>query len=163
MSTKKKEKDKKKADHEKVLKEKEEKINELEERVKYLQAEFDNYRKQLDKEKKAHSERASEGIILDLLEIVDDLEQAVKNSEGPEKEGLKIFYDKIIRLLEKKGLEPIEAKGKPFDQYYHEAVLGEESDQEEGTVLEELQKGYMLNSVVIRHSKVKVSRKPAEK
>ena len=79
---------------------------------------------------------------------------------GPEKEGLGMLLDKISGVLSQHGLEAIEAKGRDFDHYFHEAVLSEPGEKE-GLVLEELVKGYLLNGKVIRHTKVKIS-KPKE-
>lgn len=137
----------------------EERLNQL----KYLQADFDNYRKSLDREKEQIIELANEGLIRDLLVVLDDFERALQSmKEGKDKEGLLMLYKNFFKILEQHGLRPIEALGKKFDPYYHEAVLREKSDQEEGTIIEELQKGYMLKSKVIRHSKVKVAEKSCE-
>ncbi|MGC8817253.1 MAG: nucleotide exchange factor GrpE [Candidatus Hadarchaeum sp.] len=137
----------------------EERLNQL----KYLQADFENYRKSLDREREQIIELANEGLIKDLLVVLDDFERALGSmKEGKDKEGLRMLYKNFFKILEQRGLRPIEALGKKFDPYYHEAVLREKSDQEEGTVLEELQKGYMLKSKVIRHSKVKVAVKSGE-
>jgi len=135
-----------------------ERVKELEDRIIHIQADFDNYRKSLDKQKSENEKRASEMIISDLLEVIDDFMYAINNA-GSEGEGLKRIYDKLISILAKHGLKPIEAKGKPFDHYYHDAVISEKSDNDEGTIIEEFQKGFMLNSRVIRHSKVKVAKK----
>ncbi|MGQ9788708.1 MAG: nucleotide exchange factor GrpE [Candidatus Hadarchaeaceae archaeon] len=150
--------------HEKLIelqREMEEKARLAEERLnqlKYLQADFDNYRKSLDREKEQIIELANECLIRDLLVVLDDFERALQSmEEGKEKEGLLMLYKNFFKILEQHGLRPIEARGKKFDPYYHEAVLREESDQEEGTIIDELQKGYMLKSKVIRHSKVKVA------
>ncbi|KUO40230.1 MAG: molecular chaperone GrpE [Candidatus Hadarchaeum yellowstonense] len=132
----------------------EERLNQL----KYLQADFENYRKSLDREKEMIIELANENLVKDLLVILDDFERALQGmEEGKSKEGLAMLYRNFLRVLEKHGLKPIEAVGKKFDPYYHEAVLREKSEQEEGTILEELQRGYMFKSKVIRHSKVKVA------
>ncbi|MBC7219786.1 MAG: nucleotide exchange factor GrpE [Hadesarchaea archaeon] len=137
----------------------EERLNQL----KYLQADFDNYRKSLDREKEQIIELANEGLIKDLLVVLDDFERALQSmKEGKDKEGLLMLYKNFFKILEQHGLRPIEALGKKFDPYYHEAVLREKSDQEEGTIIGELQRGYMLKSKVIRHSKVKVAEKSCE-
>lgn len=137
----------------------EERLNQL----KYLQADFDNYRKSLDREKEQIIELANEGLIKDLLVVLDDFERALQSmKEGKDKEGLLMLYKNFFKILEQHGLRPIEALGKKFDPYYHEAVLREKSDQVEGTIIGELQRGYMLKSKVIRHSKVKVAEKSCE-
>jgi len=137
----------------------EERLNQL----KYLQADFENYRKNFDREKEFIIELANEGLIKDLLVILDDFERALQSVENERnREGLVMLYNNFLKILEKHGLRQIEALGKKFDPYYHEALLRESSDKEEGTILEELQKGYMLKSKVIRHSKVKIAEKSCE-
>lgn len=149
-----------------LQKEMEEKTKLAEERLnqlKYLQADFENYRKSLDREKEQIVELANECLIKDLLVVLDDFERALQSmKEGKDKEGLSMLYKNFFKILEQHGLKPIEALGKKFDPYYHEAVLREKSDREEGTILEEFQRGYMLKSKVIRHSKVKVAEKSSE-
>ena len=71
---------------------------------------------------------------------------------------MELIFSQIISLLENEGLERIKAKGDKFDPFKHEALLAEESDKESGTVLEELQKGYMLKGKLLRPTKVKVSK-----
>jgi len=134
-----------------------ERVKELEERIIRMQADFDNYRKSLDRQKSEYEARASEKVIRDMLEVVDDIMAATGNT-GKDGEGLKRIYEKLMSVLGKHGLRPIEAKGRPFDHYYHEAVMSQKSGEKEGTVLEELQKGFMLNSRVLRHSRVKVAK-----
>ena len=70
-----------------------------------------------------------------------------------------MVYAQLFSILEAEGLKKIEADGKKFDPYLHEVMLKEKSDKEDGIVLEELQKGYMLNDKVLRHTKIKVSEK----
>ncbi len=137
---------------------KEGRVKELEDRIIRMQADFENYRKCLEKQKSESESRASEKIIIDMLEIVDDFMHAISKA-GAEGEGLKRIYDKLMSTLGKHGLKPIQAKGKPFDHYYHEAIISQHSDEKEGTVIEELQRGFMINSRVIRHSNVKVAKK----
>ena len=74
-----------------------------------------------------------------------------------------MVYAQFFSALEAEGLRPIQAQGKKFDPYYHEVMLRQKSDKEDGIVLEELQKGYMLQDKVLRYSKVKVSEKISEK
>ncbi|MEM7826850.1 MAG: nucleotide exchange factor GrpE [Candidatus Aenigmatarchaeota archaeon] len=126
--------------------------------IKYLQADFDNYRKSLEKEKEKIREFANESLIKELLIILDDFESALHFVENEKsKEGLNMLYRKFFKILEDHGLKKIEALGKKFDPYYHEAILKERSDKDDGIILEEIQPGYMLKSKVIRHSKVKVA------
>jgi molecular chaperone GrpE len=138
--------------------ERDRKISELEEKIRYLMADFENYKKQLDKERSNIQDNASQKIIQGLLSYLDDMEQAIERA-GHEKPGLELLHKKIVSILKSHNLRPIEAKGKQFDPYYHEAIMSEKSDARDGMILEEFQRGYMLNSSVIRHSKVKVAKK----
>jgi len=136
-----------------------EKLTECKDQLLRNQAEFENYRKQLDREKEQFMKTANENLIKDLLEILDTMEIAINNIKDRETaDGIKSIYKKFMKILEDHGLKRIDAIGKKFDPYYHEAFMQEESDKPEGTVLEEFQAGYMLNFKVIRHSKVKVSK-----
>ena len=93
--------------------------------------------------------------------MLDTFEIAFKNTNDKEKfvEGMKMIYGIFHSTLEEEGLKPIKAEGEKFDPYKHEVLLKEESDKPEGTILEEFQKGYMLNDKVLRFSKVKISGK----
>ncbi len=146
---------------EKMDKELTEKTKLAEERLdqlKYLQADFDNYRKNFEREKVRITELADEGLISELLVIVDDFERCLQSIEnGKDKAGLEMLHRNFLKILEAHGLERIDALGKKLDTDRHEVLMKEKSDKEDGTVLEEMQPGYMLKSKVIRYSKVKVS------
>ena len=135
----------------------EERLNQL----TYLQADFENYKKQFDKEKQHITKLANENLINDLLVILDDFDNALKHAQKDTEEhkGLKLIHNKFIHILNGFGLTPIHTKDKPFDPHYHEVVSTEPSDKEEGTIIEEIQKGYTLHSKVIRPSKVKIAEK----
>jgi molecular chaperone GrpE len=147
------------------LKEKERLLSECKDQLLRLQAEFENYKKQLDKEKEEFMLNANESLIKDLLIVLDDFERAIKEIKkhrgGDKKliDGFELIYKNFFKILEQRGLKRIDALGKKFDPYYHEALLQAHSEEEEGTILEEFQKGYLLNNKVIRHSKVKISKK----
>jgi molecular chaperone GrpE len=127
-------------------------------RVRYLQADFDNYRKQFDRQKASIIEHANENLIHDLLVILDDLDQALPSLENEKnREGMAMVNKKLRKILAQYGLEPIECVGKKFDPCFHEVVCKEDSDSAPDTVLEDLEKGYRLKSKVIRPSKVKVA------
>jgi molecular chaperone GrpE len=126
-----------------------------------LRADFENYRKQLDREKEDFMRWANKDLLLDMLEVADNFERAIpqlrkKDPEGAQ--GLEIIYRQLLKTLEKYGLLRIDTFGKKFDTCFHEAFLQEETDGPEGAILEELQGGYTLNGKVLRHSKVKVSK-----
>ena len=143
------------------LEEKTKKIEELTDTLKRLQAEFENFKKRIDKEKIEFVKYAHADVIASMLPVLDSFEIALKNTNDKEKfiEGIKIIYAQIYSVLEAEGLKPIKATGEKFDPYKHEVLMKEESDKPDDTVLEEFQKGYMLNDRVLRHSKVKVSGK----
>ena len=163
----------------KQLEEKSKKIEELTDTLKRLQAEFENYKKWNAKEKTEFVKYAHADMIAQLLPVLDSFEIALKstkiedfrdaknpkdflaNTNDKEKfvEGVKIIYAQLYSVLEAEGLKPIKSTGERFDPYKHEALMKEESDKPEETILEEFQKGYMLNDRVLRHSKVKISGK----
>ncbi|MBW2988768.1 nucleotide exchange factor GrpE [Candidatus Woesearchaeota archaeon] len=138
---------------------KDKKITELTETLQRLQAEFENYKKYVEKSQAELRRYAAAGIIETLLPVLDSFELALKNTADKEKlvQGIELIFSQLYSLLEKEGLRKIDAKGR-LDPNLHDVLLKAESDKEEDTILEELQKGYMLNDRVIRHSKVKVSK-----
>ncbi|MBS3131064.1 nucleotide exchange factor GrpE [Candidatus Woesearchaeota archaeon] len=154
-------KPKEKKESRKEKKSDKETIEELTDSLQRLQAEFDNYRKRLEKEKQEFVKYSKAEIIENILPILDSFELALRNSKDPEKfrKGVEMIYAQLVSALEREGLRPINAAGKKFDPYYHEVLLKEKFDKDEDIVLEELQKGYMLNDRVLRYSKVKVSQK----
>ena len=148
------------------LKEEADKAHEYWERLLRLQADFDNTRKRLDKEKQDFVKFANEGIILELLNILDDLERTVELAESKHQDlssflkGVEMILAHLYEMLKEYGVKPIEAQGKLFDPHFHEALMQEENkDLPEHTIIEEMQKGYLLNDRIIRTSKVKVSKK----
>jgi len=130
----------------------EERLNQL----KYMQADFENYRKNCDREKESMIKVANEALMQELLPLFDDFENALKQAKE-ERVGIEMLFRKFLKICEAHGLKQIDAVGKKFDASLHEAVEKEFSDKEDGIVLEELQKGFMLNSKVIRPSKVKIA------
>jgi molecular chaperone GrpE len=134
-------------------------------REKYLRlyAEFENYRKRAVKDRDDLLRRASEEIFIELLTTVDNLETALQHTgEGSEAlcRGVEMSLRELLRTLEKFGVRPIEAAGRPFDPEYHHAISQvERDDVDDKTVVEELRKGYTYNGRVIRASLVAVSRK----
>lgn len=132
--------------------------------LRYLQADFENNKKRAAKEKEEYIRFANESLIIELIDAYENLERALetarKSSDASMVKGLEMVYGNMKVVLEKHGLKPIKSVGEKFDHNKHEAMLQEESpDHEEDTVLEEFQKGYTLNSKVIRYSKVKVSKR----
>ncbi len=124
-----------------------------------LMAEFQNFKKRTEKEKQDIYAFANEKIVVELLNVIDNFERALQHSCSDEKftEGMKSVFKMLKEILDKNGLEEIEALGKDFDPNFHNAVMtGESSDYESGKVMEVMQKGYKLKGKVIRASMVKV-------
>ena len=126
---------------------------------KYLKADFENYRKMMEKDKLNVVQYANQKLILELLTVIDDIENAINKTKNNEQIGLKIILDNLTKILESNGLKLIECIGKKFDPYCHEVLIKEKSNEEDEIIIEEIQKGYMFNNKVIRHSKVKISEK----
>ena len=142
----------------------EEQAKELEDRLLRLAAEFDNYKKRMAKEFGYLVKNANENLILQLLGTLDNFQRALdsaKTSDDYESfhKGVELIHNHMKEILTKEGLKEIEALGKPFDPNFHEAVTQAESDEhDEGIIVDEISKGYMLNDRLLRASKVVVSR-----
>lgn len=145
-------------------------INQLKEEVnqwkdKFLRkmAEFDNYKKRVEQDQIQLIKFANEKLIKDLLPVIDDFERTLTFSKDELKnnsilQGVEMVYNKLMKILSDYGLKKIDALNQPFDFNYHEALLQVPKDGVEPlTVIEEVEKGYILNDKVIRHSKVIVS------
>ena len=146
----------------KSLEEKDEEIIELKSHIQRLQADFDNFRKQNDKQKQDLIKFANEGLIVKFLDVYEDMERALENSTNEEelREGLELIYSKMKNTLEKEGVEEIPAVGEKFDPFKHEALLTVDSpDHENNEIVDELMKGYTLKDKVIKYSKVRVCKK----
>jgi molecular chaperone GrpE len=140
------------------------KVVDLTDTLQRLQAEFENYKKRVEKEKNDFKKFSKAELIYKLLTVLDTFEIALKSTNDHEKfvKGMEMVYAQLYSTLESEGLKPIQAKNKKLDPFYHEVMLKEKSDEEEGMIIQELQKGYTLNGQVLRHSKVKVSEKIEE-
>lgn len=132
--------------------------------LKYLQADFENYKKMVAREREMYEMCATEELIKSLLPIIDNLEIAIASAKQSEDEpsfveGIELIYKDLMAALGKEGLKPIKAVGEKFDPYKHEVIMTVIDDGlPEDTVREELEKGYMLGSKLIRTAKVKVSK-----
>lgn len=142
------------------------KFEELNKKYLLLYSDFENFRKRKAKEQIDLVMNASEGVIKELLPVIDDYERALQNMESQDnevfaktKEGLELIYNKLMNTLSKKGLKPINAKGEMFDENLHEAIarIPAQNEDEKGKVIDETTKGYYLNDKVIRYSKVVVA------
>jgi molecular chaperone GrpE len=151
-------KSKKKQTREKEL---QEKIEELNDKYLRLYADFDNYRKRVLKEKIEYSHVASADVIASLLPVLDDFDRALKLSETAEsvdaiREGERIISNKLKSILEQKGLQEMVSNGQLFTTDFHEAVtsIPAPSDDMKGKVIDQTEKGYLLNGKVLRFAKV---------
>jgi len=126
-------------------------------------AEFDNYRKRVDRDRRDQADAATASALTGLLPIVDDLERALKAPTGEDVEsfrkGVELIHQQMLELLRKRGVKVIEAVGADFDPLYHQAVVHESSpDHREGEVIEEFARGYMLGNRLLRPAMVKVAK-----
>lgn len=141
-------------------------LQEMNDKYLRLYAEFENYKKRVNKDKEELIKYGNENIIINLLPVLDNLEMALKHATDDLSSGLvqgvEITLKEMKRTLEKFGLTVIEAEGKPFDPSIHHAMTQvEREDLNENTVVEEFRKGYMLKDKVLRPSLVAVSKKPS--
>lgn len=145
----------------KALADKDKEIQEGVDRLKRLQADFDNFRRRTRQEKEELSAVVAQGLIKDLLPLLDNFERALAIEETAEqssiREGVEMIYKQLVASLEKNGLERIVAVGQKFDPNYHEAVMrvADESLADD-MIAEELQSGYLVRGRVIRPTMVKV-------
>ena len=138
-------------------------IADLKDRLLRQMAEFDNYRKRTMKEKADIILNGSAGVVTDILPVIDDLERAISNSAKSEdfnalKEGIELIYNKLMHILEQKGLQKISPKNEPFNTDFHEAIamIPAPDEASKGLVLDCAIDGYKLNDKVLRHAKVAV-------
>ena len=138
-----------------------------EQKDKYLRlfAEFDNFKRRSAKERLEQTQTAGKEVITSLLDVVDDGLRAEKVMETSDdinavKDGVKLVFQKLRNLLELRGLKPMESIGKDFNADYHEAITEIPAPTPElvGKVLDEVQKGYLLNDKIIRYAKVVVGK-----
>lgn len=141
----------------------EEKFLEMNDRYVRLYAEFDNFRRRTQKERIELMATANAGILKDLIPVLDDFERAITFNETASeidsvKEGFGLIYSKYKSILESKGLKPMESKGQPFDSELHEAIanIPAPSDDLKGKIVDDVEKGYLLNEKVVRFAKVVV-------
>lgn len=141
--------------------EKDHEVQELTNQLLRLQADFINFKNRVEKDKEKIYTYAAEEIVTQLLPVLDNFERALESVEEEDSfyQGVKMIYDQILKVLNGNGLKEIKCLGERFDPNFHHAVFAEEvEDKEEGTILEVLQKGYLLNDKVIRPSMVKVAK-----
>ena len=132
-------------------------LNDSVNKNKYLLADFENYKKQQEKQYCKAIENANEKLLLQILNIVDDFERCIVNLDEKDK-GVIMIYKNLMKVLEENNVKKIDCVGKEFDHNFAEVLLQEESKEKDNIVLEELQKGYLYNNKVLRYAKVKVSK-----
>ena len=145
-------------------------LSDYKECLQRLQAEFENYKKRVEKEKVQFRQFAAADAIKSLLPVLDSFELALKSMSASVSgngsvaanvkivRGLELIYGQFYSALESQGLKPIRAVGEKLDPYRHEVLMQETTSDEkkDGTIVEEFQKGYLLSDAVLRYSKVKV-------
>src|SRR5437879_11384374 len=147
-----------------AIDQKRKKSDDLLRRIQYLQADFENYRKRVEKEVGDVKRFSNERLLSDLLTVKDELDLAFAKIRETKQspvllEGVGMIQKRVQNILSKEGVERIPGAGSKFNPEYHEAALRVVSDEEEGTVLEEVRAGYMLKGRVLRPSIVKVEGK----
>lgn len=135
----------------------------LQDRLLRTAAEFDNYRKRIERERRDLADYMKADILAEILPIVDNFERALQapsaDPADPLRKGVELIHKQMIDFLKKRGVAPIEALGSDFDPNFHQAVIHETSPaHREGEVIAELQRGYMLGDKLLRPAMVKVAK-----
>lgn len=138
----------------------------MRDRAQRTQAEFENYRKRMERERADFIRHAGFEVVKEILPVLDNLERALHASESsPEEQfraGIEIIHRQFKEILDRMGLTEVESEGKPFDPHLHEAVSRvETSEHPEGTVVEVFQKGYSFKDRLVRPAMVAVAQSPA--
>ncbi|RFC54309.1 nucleotide exchange factor GrpE [Brumimicrobium aurantiacum] len=140
----------------------EQKVADLNDKYLRLYSDFENFRKRTIKEKGDLISNASQGVLKDMLAVLDDFERAIDNNQTSEdaesiKQGFQLIYNKFNNILTAKGLKPMDSKGEVFDIDHHEAITNiPAEDDMKGKVVDVVEKGYFLNDKVLRYAKVVV-------
>jgi len=127
-------------------------------------AEFDNFRKRIERERQQFAESAAADVLEELLPLLDDLERALNAEAGAEgtdayRKGVELIVRQLNEILRKRGVRPIDALGADFDPHYHQAVSYEPAEgRREGEIIEDFRRGYLLGDRLLRPSMVKVAK-----
>lgn len=137
--------------------------DELYDRLLRKTAEFDNYRKRIERERREFAEWAAADLIGDVLAVVDDFERALAVEAPPEaakyREGIELIHRQLVETLKKRGLQPLETQGAEFDPAWHQAVAYDESPgARDGQIVGELRRGYRLGERLLRPALVRVAK-----
>jgi molecular chaperone GrpE len=135
----------------------------LQDRLLRTAAEFDNYRKRMERERRELSDYVAAEVLKDILPILDNFERALQAPPTSDldalRKGVELIHKQMLDLLKKRGVTPIEAQGADFDPNFHQAVIHEESAaHRDGEVMQELQRGYLLGERLLRPAMVKVAK-----
>jgi molecular chaperone GrpE len=133
----------------------------IQDRLLRTAAEFDNYRKRVDRERRDLADYIAADMVSEMLPIVDNLERALAAAaeSDPLRKGVELIHKQMLDLLRKRGVKAIEALGADFDPNFHQAVIHEpSSEHREGEVIAELQRGYLLGDRLLRPAMVKVAK-----
>lgn len=137
--------------------------DDLQERLLRSAAEFDNYRKRTDRERRELSDAVSADLIRDLLPVVDDLERAIAASADTTdpalRAGIELIHRQILDVLRRRNVEPFESVGKTFDPAWHEALASEPAKgRRDDEIIEEIRRGYRIGPRLLRAAMVKVAK-----
>jgi molecular chaperone GrpE len=138
-------------------------LADVKDRLLRLQAEFDNYRKRMDRERIEIRRRAAEDLVSELLPVLDHFEMGLESlqtafPDDPTADGIKLVFKQLLQALKQAGLEEVPAEGNSFDPNVHEAVGNLPTQElEEGTVAQQIRKGYLLNRHLLRPASVLVA------
>lgn len=149
---------------------KEQEAQETYDRLLRVSAEFENYKKRASREMEDFRKFSNQSLLKEMLSVVDNLELAMNSTNGHKAidkgllQGLEMTHSEILKVFEKFNVKPIEAKGQTFDPTFHEAVMQEPTDEfDENTVINELQKGYLIHDRLLRPSMVVVAKASEKK
>jgi molecular chaperone GrpE len=133
----------------------------LQDRLLRTAADFDNYRKRMDRERRELSEYAATDVLSEIVPVIDNLERALQAAatDDPLRKGVELIHKQMLDLLRKRNVRPIETAGQMFDPNFHNAVIHEASSTHgEGEIIQELQRGYMIGDRLLRPAMVKVAK-----
>jgi molecular chaperone GrpE len=131
---------------------------ELNDQFLRLAADFENFKRRTSKERESVIALANERFAIDLLEVADNFDRALKSDDSHLREGLEQIRQLLSTQLQRHGIMPLESLNKPFNPVEHEAIAYIPSEEPEGRVIDEIARGYRINEKVIRHAKVAVSK-----
>jgi molecular chaperone GrpE len=133
-------------------------LAEMNDQLLRLAADFENFRRRTERERESIVALANERFAIDLLEVVDNFDRALKSDEAHLREGLLQIRDLLGAQLQRHGITPIDSLKKSFNPAEHDAIAHIPSIEPEGIVIDEISRGYRMNEKVIRHAKVAVSK-----